>query len=83
MNTKFDWKVLLFRAFTGAYTGFLAGFCPIYVKTSNWNSSLQAGLAGLVAGIATAFGIDQTIYNYVKTTAANNPCTPATDNKKS
>ena len=70
MNTQFDYKILLFRVATGAYTAFLGAFSKSYAATPDLNVALHVALAAALAGAFAGFGVDQIVYHYVKNTEA-------------
>jgi len=63
---KFNFKVLAFRAWTAAYTVFLAAFAQSYSVNPDLSKAAIDGLAAVLPAVILAFGADQAVYHYTK-----------------
>ena len=71
MNVKFDYKVLAFRVFTLVYTAFLVAFCKSYAVNPDLNKAALEGMTTVLPALFAAFGLDKTVYHYVKNTQSS------------
>jgi hypothetical protein len=62
----FDYKKLLFRTFTLAYTAFLAGFTKDYQLHANIAQAVQEGLNMISQGLIAGFSLDQLMFHFSK-----------------